>query len=212
MRSGCFQADTTGKLRMRSSGLGFRVAPAVPDASSPSFSRVNRPGRLPLSVRMNNSGGEQLHITNSDARFFADAFTDLFIEGAESGDWYCVEIYESRQEGIIPAASKAVVPVELAPAGTAVPAVDPTAFTDGYPLRPGMKAITSYFAGTLQAATLWVRTTGGVWKSLADVVDPSAAGALAYDSRSIAVPGDRFYWRGAAAAMTVTIEAQMEVG
>lgn len=209
MKSDLYRADSAGRVRVPTAGIGLRVAPSVPDAGAPEFNKANQPGRLPLCARLDSAGGTRIAVPNSDALFMREPFGEVFLEGGEAGGWYAVTVFEAPNESVIPSALKTIVAVELMPAGTAVATAVPIA-SEGVPLRPGMRAVTTYFAGVLQAATLYVMKTDGTWFNTNETVDPSAG--QRYDSRIIAVPGSRFTWVAAGAGLTASIEAAWEIG
>ena len=160
MKSDLYRADSAGRVRVPTAGIGLRVAPSVPDAGAPEFNKANQPGRLPLCARLDSAGGTRIAVPNSDALFMREPFGEVFLEGGEAGGWYAVTVFEAPNESVIPSALKTIVAVELMPAGTAVATAVPIA-SEGVPLRPGMRAVTTYFAGVLQAATLYVMKTDG---------------------------------------------------
>lgn len=207
MRTVTAKADSTGAFRATSGGYGFRLVAALPPQGSPEFLVTNRPGRLPVIVRLDGQG-EPL-FTFGEARFFGERFKFIEVTGCEDGDCYILETFEHPRELVQPLARPARQGFRLA-AAAAVSTSAPSLSTDGYPLRPGQKRITTYFGGTLSVATLWVRQLDGTWFDTQDTADPSSGPR--YDTREVAVPGDRFAWRAASANMTQTIEVESEVG
>lgn len=207
MRTVTAKADSTGAFRATSGGYGFRLVAALPPISAPGYLVTNRPGRLPVMVKLNGEG-EPL-FTFGEARFFAERFKFVEVTGAEDGDCYILETFEHPRELVQPLARAARQAYRLA-AAVAVATAAPALATDGYPLRPGQRKITTYFGGTLSVATLWVRQLDGTWFDTQDQADPTSGPR--YDTREVAVPGDRFAWRAAAGSMTQTIEVESEVG
>lgn len=193
---------------------GFRVAPGVPSKNDASNSALkSRPGSYPVRVRERGTNNI-IPVRNGDAFYFAEEFAPQGFDlvDLEQGDCWDVFVFDGKADGVIPNGRKRTVPVRIADT-TAVPnGTPPSLATDGWPLRPGVVSITSYFTGTPRLNTLWVRLLDGTWFSTGDTVDNTAAGAFLYDTRDLRVPGDRFYWQATGAGQTVIVEAEMEVG
>ena len=214
MRSLVATIKTDGRAEAASPGVGFRVRPGALPRTAPDYARTSRPGSYPIRVRLNGEG-EPLLVQNADSYYFSDAkreepaFKFLQLVDGESGDLWHIDIFETRQEGQTPAGRPSRAPFELLPAGTSAPAANPALSTDGFPLRPGQRRITTYFAGAAGVATLWVRQLNGTWLNTLETIDSTVQ---AYDTREVAVPGDRAFWRAAAAGLTMTVEVEAEVG
>lgn len=206
MRTLIVKADASGACRSTAGGFGFRILSALPSPADPGFNVNERPGRLPVTVRLD--GSSEPMTCFGEGHYFPARFKYLDITGAESGDVYLVQIFEDPRELVMPNARSGRQAFILQAVGTSAPAADPALATDGFPLRPGQRRITTYFGGVLGSATLWVRRLDGVWFNTADDVDPSAGPR--YDTREIAVPGDRAYWRAAGAGLTFALEVESE--
>lgn len=211
MRSVLATVKTDGRAEVASPGVGFRLRPGAQPPNAAGYSRTQRPGSYPVHVRIDGQG-EPLIVANSDSFYFPKdrPFTFLQLVSAESGELWQVDVFEHRDEGQTPSGARQRVPFELAPTGTAVPTTAPAAATDGYPLRNGQRSISTYFAGTLSVATLWVMLQDGTWFDTQDTADPSSGPR--FDARDIRVSARRFAWRAASASMTMTIEVDAEHG
>lgn len=208
MRSELFTADTSGAFRAYLRGSGFRIVPALPPvvATASEYAYGRRPGRYPLRVKVDGSG-QPLHIGNSDARFFAEPFMLLDVEGAESGDVYCVEAY-APGEGVIPAGARTRGSYRVQ-AATAAATVAPTLSSDGWAVRPQTTSLTFYAAGVLQVARLWVRSLDGTWTDTLEDLDFVTTPVI---TRFVDQPADRVYLRAAAATLTIAVDAAVEIG
>lgn len=210
MRSSFATIKADGRAELASPGVGFRIRPGAFPPSSSGYSRTQRPGSYPIQVKLDGQG-DPITVLNGDSYYFgAEGFRFLQVVNGEAGDLWIVDVYENRGEGVTPDGRRQRVPYELAAAGTAVPAADPASATDGYALRNGQKAITTYWAGVLTQATLWVMRQDGTWFNTGEQVDATAAPY--YDTRDVRVSAKRFYWRAAAANMTMCIEVDAENG
>lgn len=207
MRTLLLKADSAGALRATATGYGFRIVPAIP-APGDAAANVNaRPGRMPVIVRRN--GTEEPLTCFAEGHYFEERFKFLDIQGAESGDSYLVQVFEAPRELVLPSARAGRQGHVLVPAGTAVPTAVPALSTDGFPLRPYQRRLTTYFEGVLTTATLYVRKLDGTWFNTNETADPTGANPR-YETREIAVPGDRAQWVAAAINMTMTVEAESE--
>jgi len=214
VRSLTVTVKSDGRAEGASPGVGFRVRPAALPRAAQDYSRSARPGSYPVRVRLDGAG-ESFLVLNADSYYFAEgrepAFKFLQLVDGDPGDLWQIDVFETRAEGQTPAGRPSRAPFELVPAGTSAPNVNPTLATDGFPLRPGQRRITTYWAGTLGVATLWVRRLDGTWFNTLETVD-SSGGAQLYDTREVAVPGDRAYWRATGAGLTYALEVEAEVG
>lgn len=211
MRTVLATVKADGRAEVASPGLGFRLRPGAQPPNALGYSRTQRPGSYPINLRIDGEG-EVLTVANADSYYLdpKKRFTFLQLVNGTAGDlWHC-DVFESTGEGQSPAGRPSRVPIELAATGTAVPTTAPALAADGFALRTGQRRISTYFAGTLSVATLWVQLQNGTWFDTQDQADP--ASGPRYDTREVAVPGNRFAWRAAAGAMTMTIEAEAEVG
>jgi hypothetical protein len=206
------KADANGVINLACpvGCFGFLVTPGAPSKNAAGNTDVKaRPGAYPVTVRF-RGGGEPIPIRNGHAFYFGSEARPFDIVDAESGDCWDVFAFETREDGMMLASQKASVPVRVSDAVAVSNAVAPTLITDGFALRPGTLNVTSYFGGTPRVNTLYVRLLDGTWFNTGETFDATAG--LLYDTRVIAVPGDRFAWVAAGAAETVIIETRQEVG
>lgn len=195
---------------------GFRVAPGAPsknDTAANSAVKL-KPGSFPVRVRERGTG-KIIPLRNSDSVYFGYEFgaqQGFDLLDVENGDCWDVHLFDGPEDGMTAAGQKARVPVRIADT-TAVPnGTPPTLATDGFPIRPGTLSLTTYFTGTPRVCTLWFRMLDGTWFATGETVDNTVVGATLYDSRQLAVPGDRFAWVATGAGQTCVIEASQEVG
>lgn len=206
-----FIADANGKIsKAGDPGVGFRIVPSV----SRSEPVTRAPGNFPVTVRLRGRKGllpDVLEIANSDVRYCRDEgehFESIEIEGAEAGDSWLIETFPTKQQGVIPAPTKTRRTYRVQ-AATTVPTAAPTLSTEGFRVRGGTIGHNFAFAGTLQEATVWVRSAGGTWTNSLAVIDATAE-AVAF--RTAFASADRVYLQAAAATMTVEVDAVAEVG
>lgn len=205
------KADANGKiLNAAPRCFGFMLAPGIPSVKENAGNNVLMPGSFPVRVKPRGSG-EIIGVRNSHAFYFGEEFPSFDILDCDAGDCWDVFTFDTREDGIMLASAKTLIPVRIQGA-TAVPTASPALATDGFAMRPGMKSFTAYWSGTARVNRLWVLpTAGGTWFDTGVDYDQTAT-TQRFDNFVIGVNGDRFAFVASGAAQSVALDANMEVG
>lgn len=209
-------ADASGQILNASQGAGrgFVLIPTAvgPDSSALAvkYDSTVLPGCFPVELR--TKSGRVIHVPNS-AEFFSD-FDGFDLLGMQPGDSWQVIVLEDDHERVRVQGGKVQSARTLAKAGTALPTTAPTGPTDGWPLRTGFIALDFYFGATFAAGetvTPYVMTAAGDWEPDAgNVMKPADDGLV--QGRITWLRGRRFSLVSSAAARTVEIDVELEVG
>lgn len=212
------RADSSGRI-LDAGGPGralcLRPAVAPTKAGGENVGAVQMPGAFPVTVKLKGGGkAGTFPVINSDVHFFApgDAFKGFDVVDCDASDTWEVTVWEESPAGRFSAPTKALVPVAIQDTLTAVPTAAPSLSTDGFPMRPGFKRYTLFFAGTARSHTLWVRKLDGVWFDTGIIVSDQTATTERVVPMDIHVPGDRFALRASGASQTLAVEGTFEVG
>lgn len=213
LRSYYLKADANGAiLNAGRPGRGFCVRPGV----RPDRAATDAPGHYPLRVQLAGHT-DWLEVPNGDAMYVEEGFTGFHISGGTPNAWYCVGVFETKGDGIMPSGSKPRIVRQLFSGtithrGGAFDPEDVFVLLDALSIYPGARSLQFGFSGTPQDVYLITYAAGGGYFPEVELLHPAAGTWPKNIWRAIDFPSPRillYASTGAGAAVTIDIEEEV---